>query len=57
MNDDNDNGKRKRIGLRNTRETRLLAGVDCPKSGPGPPGPDTKGPGPGPDAADLDPES
>ena len=57
MNDDNDNGKRKRIGLRNTRETRLLAGVDCPKSGPGPPGLDTKGPGPGPDAADLDPES
>ena len=24
--------------------------VDCPKSGPGPPGPDTKGPGPGPES-------
>ena len=31
--------------------------IDCPKSGPGPPGPDTKGLGPGPDAADLDLES
>ena len=31
--------------------------VDCPKSDPGPPGTDTKGPGPGPDEADLDPES
>ena len=31
--------------------------LDCPKSNPGPPGLDTKGPGPGPDAVDLDPES
>ena len=31
--------------------------LDCPKSGPGPPGPNTKSPGPGPDAADLDQES
>ena len=31
--------------------------IDCPKSGPGPSGPDTKGPGPGPDAAVLDLES
>ena len=31
--------------------------LDCLKSGPRGPGPDTKGPGLGPDAADLDPES
>ena len=38
------------------RETQVPM-LDCPKSGPGPLGPDTKGPGPGPDAADLDLES
>ena len=38
------------------RETQVPM-LDCPKSGPGPLGPDTKGPGPGPDVADLDLES
>ena len=31
--------------------------LDCPKSSPGPPRLDTKGPGPGPDAAVQVPES